>query len=213
MKIVPESLAIVLAGYWNKYLLNPDWVGKNIFQEKSIKVEFALQMELPPRYTAGNVRFMPTSDRVQMFALKHDDETLRRIEDMAIRLVTTLIHTPMSGVGINLSFTEDITVGTLRELFVLPDLASINALGYTIQNTTVVRGLVLDGDIVNMSVQAKEGKVTFDFNFHINVKNAEEVADKIRNRVVEKRDAAIAFMRDVYGLELQALEGGEGDQQ
>lgn len=212
MKIAPDSWSIVLAGYWNKYLLGPEWVAKNVFQEPTLKVEFALQMELPPRYTGEkNVRFVPSTDRVQIVALKYDDDTLRQMEEMARRLSTTLTHTPMAGLGINFGFTEDMDVGTLRTLFNLQDTNNVNSLGYTVQNTRLVRKLILDGNTLNIKVEDQGTKVSFDFNFHFEVKSAVEIADIIVGKTIEKKNVAIRFLREVYGLELEELEGGQID--
>ena len=39
MKIIDGTWSLVTVGKWNKYILNPNWVGKNIFNEEKIRVD------------------------------------------------------------------------------------------------------------------------------------------------------------------------------
>jgi hypothetical protein len=202
MKIVPESCTIVLLGYWNQYLLTPEWAAKNVFKQKEIKVEFALQLEAPPRYTAGDVRLEPRSNRVTFAAIKHDDETLVRMETMALNLVNILEHTPVKAVGLNFGFEDAIEGDPLINLLNLQDNILINKIGCEIENTSITRKLKIDNNIINFKVEAQGARVHFGFNYHFDVKETKEIPDKISGKVVSKKNDAIKYLKDIYGLEL-----------
>lgn len=99
MKVKPGSTTLILVGKWNKYILSPNWLAKNIFKNDNMQVEFSFNLDLPPRFTSDKIRIVATEDNVVFVALTYDEDILSRIEAMVYNLAESLPHTPVSAFG------------------------------------------------------------------------------------------------------------------
>jgi hypothetical protein len=207
MKVNNDFWSIVLVGKWNRFILSPQWVGKNIFEEPGLQVEFALNLELPPRYTSNEkfIRMVPAEDRVIFFPLKQTDECLLEIEKRADKLFELLPHTPMTAFGINFGFIE--TSNTkLYEIFNIVDNGNLGKVGCELKETSISRNFLYGGSNLNLKITLKIDKVSFDFNFHYAVKNASEARDKLKGNIIKGKKAAEGILHSVYELDYDQSE-------
>lgn len=200
MKIKDESCTIVILGKWNREILSPQWVAKNIFDVPTIKVEFALNIGLPPRYETSDIRLIPSREKIIFVALSPSDEILGKMEGMAIKLVDTLQYTPVSAFGTNFCFTETMDKANLHKLFNLSDISNISDFGCVVKTNTIKRELVVKDRVLNLMVTQTGDEISFDFNFNYEVKEANEVSSRIVGASIENKAIAESLLDSVYGL-------------
>lgn len=210
MKEREESFSVVIIGNWNKYILNPSWVAKELFRnEEQLKVEFSLDLDLPNRYTDANVnvRIVPTNKSVTFFALNTDDNNLKLTEEMAKDLLDKLSYTPVTSFGINYGFTEDSSYMGLYELFNFMDKDELAEQEMELEASTIRRSFIIDDKQLNFTVKLQGDKLFFDFNFHYNVSDAVEAKEKLNDALLSNKETAMKILQDVYKLEIETMEG------
>lgn len=208
MKIKKESCTLVLLGHWNQHILSPGWSAKNIFDEPGLRVEIALDLGLPPRYTSeqSRVRMIPTEDNVTFVALQHDDECLQKMENLAYKIVDKLSYTPVKAFGVNFGFIDEAGKNDLLGIFKFSDNELLNSFGCQLTFSSIRRRLIVENRTVNLSISNKGDEVSFDFNFHYGVSGTSEVINKIKGSVVENKKIAENLLRSVYKLDYDNLE-------
>lgn len=203
MKAIQDAWNVVLAGNWNLAIFSPKWLSKNLFGSESITIEFPLVPGLPPRFTAEGVTILPSTDRVMVAPKTLTDEALKRMEDMACKLLNLLPHTPINALGVNLGFLEKEPSEALLQRFVDRDEALLADAGFEILIRTFSRRLVSQGQQLNLSMIIEPKEVKFDLNFHTDVQNAEQAQKSLEDKVLKHRATALQLLERVYGLTLE----------
>lgn len=202
MKPVPDSWSIVLAGMWNVGILHPDWLAKNLFDSTELKIEIPIGPIGLLRVSSGGVRVLTGLDRVQFTPAALDDESLRRTETLARKLLQTLPHTPMTAIGVNFAFREDDPDSALLSHFQDTDASAIVDAGFTLESHAAVRRIKqADGQLVNFKVERHDEAVLFDFNFHSPVGNAGDAVAALDTRILTHRETALRLLSTVYNLD------------
>lgn len=207
MTIQSDSMTLVLAGRWNKYIFTPTWVSENIFQTSEVQVEVAIDnLDAPIRYQYQNIRFTVEPARVIFTSLANEPEVFTSIERIAKHLCELLPQTPAIGYGINIVFVCDPVPSAVNSLLTIPDsrLFSDNLL--TISSQTVVRKLAFDGQVCNLSVAIEGSKAIFSFNFHTEAATASLIASALANKFSENYAKAREIMNHIYNLQLEGYE-------
>ncbi len=209
MKLKEESFTIVIVGNWNRYILSPAWSAKEIFNEPGLQVEIGLDFGLPPRYTSSqsNIRMIPTNDNVTFIALKQDDETLKKMEDIAYRLVDKLSYTPIKAFGINFGFVEDANQNDLLAIFNFADNELLNKFGCQATSNSIVRRLIVENRTLNLNISNKGNEVFFDLNFHYDVAGTSEIMSKVKNSVIKNKSFAENLLKSIYKIDYNKVEG------
>jgi len=206
MKIKDEGCTVVIIGNWNTYILSPQWVAKNIFETDKIQVEFALNLGLPPRYSTAELRLVPTDSRITLFALSYSDTVFADMVNITKKLADKLPYTPVTGFGINFSFTESSDKANLNRLFDFPDTKALSDFGCVIKDNSIRRGLIVDNKVLNLKIGQDGDKISFDLNFHYEVKSASEIGEKIDGAVVANKNIALSLLKSVYDLDYELEE-------
>ncbi|HEX6965881.1 MAG TPA: hypothetical protein VF166_08770 [Gemmatimonadaceae bacterium] len=194
----------MLAGAWNTRLFTPQWLAEHVFQQRELQVEFPDRAGLPYRYIAENVRITPSANQVVLSPLVLTDGALQEAERQAVRILRTLVHTPVSAFGTNFGFAEEAPTADALRLFSLGDSAELATAGYTIESTDIRRRLIYgDGDL-NFTLSLVEGQVRTDFNFHQPVASSAEAARLLDGTVLRNRDRAVALLQDAYNFDITA---------
>lgn len=203
MKIKEESWNIVIAGKWNRYILTPEWVGKNIFEQQELKVEFSMSLPLPPRFTASGVRFYPSTDAVIFAPIQLNDETLSRAETMAAKLITELKHTPITAFGINFGFIDTEPDAGLCALFDTKDKERLSEIGCDVKNNVIIRKVVFENKVLNLSItNDEEGSVVFEFNFHYELDGTTGVENLTGNEFKDNKDRVYRILKNAYNIDV-----------
>lgn len=207
MTFEEDSLSLVIVGKWNLGILTPEWVGSNIFKNNEIEVEFALNsFDDPMRFSHGDIRIVPSNSKVAFFPQKRDDQTLRKVEEMARTLAEILTYTPVNAYGINFSIVEKDPDTFLVGKFNLEDDVAFSDGGFRIKATQLNRSIELENGILNLKVSFQEDQVKFFFNFHYLVSNIKEVSDTVDGKFPECKKIVEKIMGDVYKLQIEGWE-------
>jgi hypothetical protein len=123
---------------------------------------------------------------------------------MATIALRSLPETPLHGVGINFAYEDNHPADHLLSLFNDVDDVELGRLGWSIGERKVTRRLSRRDDVLNLSAILKEGTVTFEFNFHIDVgaPASQAISRLAAGNILKFRDAASEILRDTYNLEM-----------
>ncbi|MBI2354310.1 MAG: hypothetical protein HYV06_04645 [Deltaproteobacteria bacterium] len=203
MKINSNGWTIVLAGNWNRHILSPEWAAKHIFAVEKLKVEFALNIALAPRFSSPDVAMMPSENAVVFMPLQQTDECLLKTEQFVHNLINKLPYTPMSAFGINFSFIENNPDSDLLALFNIKDGQGMNDFGCEVRGSGIIRQLQIEGTTLNLSIGHSEEGISFDFNFHYDVSDAARANELLEGQAVANKVMAYRMLSEIYHLEVE----------
>lgn len=203
MKFVRPDWTMVINGSWNVGIFTPPWVAANAYQLDQIGMEMELGTNSPVlRYNGALTQLIVRTDRLLAGARAESAEAVADMTNVLGRVLDTLSHTPVTGVGINFGFREEAPENDLTMNFTIADNDQLIDLGGVTRRTAIVRNLTLDGGLLRLKEELEEdGNVHFHLNFHFDVSSAAEAADVLRNNAEAKRLRALELMNTVYGLE------------
>jgi hypothetical protein len=208
MKPDLNKWTLVLAGRWNQHILTPAWVGKNIFGTPKIEIETMIGPTVGGvRYTTPNVRLIPSDVNLVVAARRADDETLECMEEVALKLLEFLPHTPLNAYGINFGFRREELGEGLASVFRLSDVGELTSAGASILGTEISRALQFadSKEILNLkfTVERDTGGLVAHLNYHNQVGSAEDARKLLKGSLVDRKKRTLALLRDVYKMEIE----------
>lgn len=206
MRRKPEGWSIVLAGFWNRMIFTPEWVGPpRLFPGVEIEARVALLPVLPLIYLDREVVMEISATRLVFRSRMLEIEaTLLRTEAMAHTVLQALPETPVQAIGVNFGFREEYPPAHLMALFNDADDLELGQEGWGIGERKLTRRLTRGNEVLNLAMALSGQAVDFDFNFHTEVPtNAAALQAVAPGRVLTLRDAALALLVDVYHLQLE----------
>lgn len=208
MKIIKDNISIVIVGNWNIHIFTPEWVASKIFKEEKFFVDVAINIGIPNRYTSETKKVMliPSENNITIRAQDASTECLSNMEEINSNLIAELPVTPIKAFGINFSYIEDKSPD-LASLFNLPDMQRLLDAGFKEDECIIQRSYKLDGSKLNMKISRIKNGTLFDFNFHYDVKSADEVSLKIKGALNTNKAQAETLLKEAYSLVLS--EQGE----
>lgn len=211
MKLDKPSNTLVIVGGWNRHIFTQDWIKRYLFPGE--KEKFTIDMMVAqgfntqfvsPQISSKEVEILFQENRLNFNPVENKNENFDRIQDLALQLAHYLPHTPVTAYGVNFLFTEETASGDLINLIRPRDLEKIEQFGGSLTNEQYTRGLVLNGRILNITIKLEGEKVSFDLNFHFNIRNLVEFKAGISEiSILELKQEAIQFITEIYGLELE----------
>lgn len=210
MRYNEDSCSIVIPGRWNKYILTPEWIGNNIFNEEKLKVEYPINNpDLPTRYVSSeDVVFIPSIHRIT-FLLNSSFSTdiLKKIVAMNQKILKLLSYTPILGLGINFSFQEDVGNFSHLDQFELPDNDKFLDKFFETQVTEIKREFKYDNTTLNFSIANNNTVINFNFNYHYDVLTVKEASDVLNEDIlINCRDKSLNLLETIYDLKLEEEE-------
>jgi hypothetical protein len=209
-----EISGIVLAGYWNRMIFTPEWVGANLFNQEVIETEIALLPIFPVIYRHPLVTLEASGVRLVFRPRRDTARALGMAEQMAVRTLGELPNTPLTGVGVNFSFIEPNSPEALLEFFNFADAPGIAREGWETPERKVIRKLTGEHGTMNLSLAYDGAAVAIEVNFHTEAAGATPAANAaaraaIEGRTAQLKEAALAFLDNIYHLQLEGARGDE----
>jgi len=169
-------------------------------------MEVPMQSVLPFRFTCEEIIVIPHDQQIVIGMKNTSQETLLKAEKIAIRILELLPHTPFNAFGINFGFIEQDPRKELLSIFSLVDNCEIITKDYEIKNTDVKRSLNIDGGTLNLthSFENDKSAVKIHFNYHYETESASAACSIMRSKVNTCFEHATTFLKNVYGLEIDA---------
>lgn len=208
MKFVPETgFNILIVGRWNPSIFSPPWIRKNIVDDQT---EVALAMAIsdpaaPPRLSFSTTLLFPNRQLLDFRATELTLEAFQATGEVASKIVGLLPHTPISAIGINFRFLEEINAEKVASVFQFNDAAKIPHNKYPLDVSTITRSFLMpDGDNLNLSLTLQGERAQADFNFHTETMDVPTIQKKISKENLALRfEEARNFMQTTYDLTLE----------
>ncbi len=208
MILKSDYSTIVIVGIWNKGIFNLEWVSKFLLpKEKKLNVEFLLNtkdssFDGSPRISSNKIRIFVIGNKLNFVPLNTHNETFELIQELTMKIADYLPHTPVTALGVNFLFENDIS-DSLIQILNINDTEKLIEFGASIKNTQHKHSMNIEGRSINLSISSNNSKIKFDFNFHFDISNLIELKEKINsNGILELKKIALNVMKDVYNLEL-----------
>lgn len=213
MRLDIPSTALVIVGGWNIHIFTAEWVKRYLLprEKEDLKVEYHAQPLLgldtqfiSPRISSDEVRISLLGSKLFFAPVRDEDRILDHLQELAVQLADYLPHTPVTGYGVNVAFTEEVINKDLVDSIRPSDTRDIEEFGVSITDEQYKRSLVLDGNVLNLTVEITADRVGLRFNFHTDIQNLVEFKSIITaNPIRASKKKAIDFIAKIYGLELE----------
>ncbi|MEO9524292.1 hypothetical protein [Marinobacter alexandrii] len=146
----------------------------------------------------SNVRFIPRAQT---------REGLNHCRNVALKMLRTLNHTPVSAFGINFQFQGEDggSEAIWRKLGASELLEEKPDLGISLGSLSVNKQFVVgDQATLNHQVAAKtDGAATFDFNYHHTCDDVSSILDALQRELIDQYyETTKSFIRSYYDVEL-----------
>jgi hypothetical protein len=201
MKAKPDKWTVVVAGSWNVRVFSPDWIGKNLTEERPISVEVSLSQPANlMRFIVGGLTIVPVEDRLIVGVQDPTIALMAKAEAVALKAVKLLPHTPIAAVGLNFGFEDEALNEKLSRLFRIADMGDLSDFDCDIKQTTIARTLTVHGETLNVNHTAShgDGRVEVHLNFHQEITSTEAATQVLQGRAKKCYDLAIRFLEHVY---------------
>jgi len=212
MRLVPNSASIVIAGIWNPAILSPPWLLRLIHEvpvgeNRPVLLEQPLVAAgQPPHYTIDGIKYSPARNQlvIQPASDTPTREELARTQEMSLRILRQLPHTPIIGIGFNFSFMEENPTQTQLAVFTsVSDLAEHCDFEFETRKTGIVSTIQFDNRTLNLLRTNEGGQLLIQFNYHYELGSGQEAATKLETPLfVENFDYSRRILNSVYGVEL-----------
>ena len=200
VKPIIDNWTLVVVGDWNTRIFTPDWVGAKLFEADDLTTEVSLTPgQSMVRFTHAGVRIIPQDDRLVIGVQDIASDTLSRAEEVGVRLLSLLPHTPVTAYGVNFGFLEARPRTALTAVFRASDHKRISEM-YEIGRIELTRTLGLDEGVLNLKHVFDDPTVELHFNFHHQSPEAGLAAEGLRGRVQEYRAVAYRILEEAYAL-------------
>lgn len=202
MQTKEDSISVVLVGKWNKFILTPEWIAKNLYESNpNFKIEFSINLDFPFRYKTKDVTFAFAPDKVSLISSTDSNIVLQELERLAIKLCTTLVHTPIFAIGVNFGYSEKTDKENLFPLFDSDNKQKLVANGWSIKDTQIKNQLSKDDILLNLAVSlTQENNIDFDFNFHFNLSPELQPEKVLSGTILTLRDRSLDVLEHIYGI-------------
>ena len=167
MKLLENSLSIVIVGYWNKYYMRPDWIATNIFEsdEMNVGVE-ERDGEFFPSYKNNNIIVKPKGNRVELSAINTSDETIDNLSKYANNWLDKAITPELKAYGLNVIFVDDDSTILANVFDSIIDTTKLIGMGYTANIISIKRKLLKHDHEINLTYEPHKSSVYIKFNEH-----------------------------------------------
>ncbi|MEE8329509.1 MAG: hypothetical protein V3R54_06225 [Thermodesulfovibrionia bacterium] len=182
---IKDNANIVLRGSWNLSILNPTWFAKE-FPELNIGKEIAVEMELNTqalRFTVQNIIINPNLDRLIFFSTTDDAKNYESVEKLAVDTVKKLPHTPIRGIGHNISYIVDgnFELFESEELDKHEEFYKAAAKTIALNSQEIKHSLAYENFMLNLTYNINRQKNFVSFNFHYEVKSSEKIEEYLKD--------------------------------
>lgn len=202
LKPVAAGHSIVVNGAWNNRIFTPPWIEKTF---STPEIEIALSpsnVTFPLRLKFDGIYLQPGADRIVITPVELSDGSLVRMQGIAIRLLETLSHTPISGTGVNLRYIAGEPTTKMVRVFSTSDKNAISDANGVISNESVRRLIKgLDAEFFLSLEQKTGGQVAFELNFHKDTQTTTEAIDHLMFGLTNFQTLGREFLNRVYVLE------------
>ena len=203
MKLNLRRPTLVITGLWNPAIFQPAWVAVTLLNVPSgAEINFVEVIEAPGKVTHyfGDIGICVPPGRLELFVNVRADEKWTELENLALKILATLPHTPIQGFGINFRFEDD-----------NPDPAVVDKLWthegletrFEIVASSMRNRLKFEDCELLLVREISDGSFSVDFNFHHAEMSLDKLTEILPGAIVNRLNRATVLMLDVYNIEIE----------
>jgi len=198
MQLLGDFNAIVISGLWNIYIFNKDWVAKNLFPKKELKIEIPLNHNASQRVSTDNIRVFVVGNKLNISPINIQDSVFNDIQEISFKIADYLPHTPVTAFGVNFLYEED-KKKIINDILILSDKENINNCGYKLKSTSFRHSFDIEESILNLTISSVANKIQFNFNFHYNINTLIDMKDKLSSHsIISLKILSKKILNDIY---------------
>lgn len=209
MRPVEESFSIVIVGSWNHRIFSENWVAEHLAENAGSKVSLAFPIgdpNAPNRLEFEEILMFASPGNVRLTPRSQTLAGLNHCQAVAIKILQTLSHTPVSAFGINFRFQQEEGVEAIWEkVGAAPLLEDKPDLGMALTGIAITKQFeVSERAQLNHKISSPiDGAATFDFNYHHGNEDASSVLDVLKTGLVDEYyQTTKSVIRSYYDVEL-----------
>jgi hypothetical protein len=202
MKLNVSRPALVITGLWNPAIFQPPWLAATIFKVPSGEPINFFEVVEPGKVTHyfGELGISVPPARLELSVNTRSEAKWAELEDLALKLLETLPHTPIQGLGINFRFEDT-----------QPDPAVIDKLWtgegletqFEVASTIIRSVLKFDDCDLNLAREIVDGNFNVDFNFHHSEMTVEKAKKVLPGSLVKGFNSSKDLLAQVYETEVE----------
>lgn len=207
MVLAENGISIVLAGYWNPSIFQPNWLAREVFdfpanEEMKVQMEVPNRPGYPMRFTIQDITIEPDKNRITLYSNSLDEDILKKMEACAINIVSKLKYTPFSALGINFTFFEEGPPTSISNNFDYKD-DPINMIEESpeLVSRGHVTSMKYNNGVLNFSRSLRESKLAFKFNFHHESDTCDAAKLALNDSIIRSKNFATKIIK-AYGLSI-----------
>jgi len=202
-----ERWSIILLGFWNPMIFTPQWLKDRLTSAEKIFIEIAVNNPLlSQRFGFDDIFLLVQANKLSLSPQNIQEATLNRLQAISTQILTALPETPLQAIGINFQFIEKEPTTSLLKLFDIADTSALADEGFLIKTTAIQRRLLIEDKIINLTAQLTESDhVEISFNFHRDIKDANEAKSFLDEGIINLKSKAIKILQSVYAIELDSI--------
>jgi len=204
MKLDLRNATLIVLGAWNPAIFQPAWTARYLYEkpegERVSASEVTVLTPAGPKRIIfiDDVGLSSSTDRVEIFLNADNDTTRSLAENVAIRLLSVLPHTPLGGFGVNYHYIEPDPDAELLDKFLTSEKINEH---YKILKKSFSSALEMpDGVKLNLARHVSESEVIIDFNYHYERINRETFPATIEGMLKGHLDSSLATLEKLYDL-------------
>jgi len=204
---------VVIQGFWNPAVLQPPWVAVNLFEYPSgeaIQISIARSQSKVSKevFIIDGIGFYVDNSRVEIYLTNYSENLINKAEEIVLKLLNTLSHTPLGGYGINFIFTEDNIEESLVDAMSTNE--SINS-HYQIIQQVFSTHIKFPDCILKLTRTISDENVTFDFNYHHEALDLDNKETLFKGAINKYLKVSKKLFLDVYSINEIVLETGQNN--
>ena len=204
MKLDLRRPTLVITGAWNPPIFQPPWAAKHLFgvpEGDQIRVNQMIRVgpsePLAVSYI-DDVGYRVAQSRVEIYVNAMERRFIRNCEEVCVRLLESLPHTPIRAFGVNFFFVEDDPSDLLLDSLQVTDSLAEE---YQILSQELKASIPIDNDCeLNLTRQPSGSSVVFNFNFHHENFSELNRVDTVTGSVDKYFGMALELLRNTYSL-------------
>jgi len=201
-----QAPVVVLVADINPAIFSFEWTLQHLF-ERTPTDEISVtdivvqsdQMTLQLRFVDG-VALNVDDGRIEFFMLNSDPATMANVENVILKILTVLPHTPFKAIGCNLSFIDDNPSDKIAGFFDTPEdleshgVLNMRSLGVQLQLDKIA-------DVLNFSRYLTDDNVRYSFNFHRSEADVNNYPDAVNGFIGSSITYSMELLKSHYGYE------------
>jgi hypothetical protein len=210
MKPVKDKWTIIIPGFWNRMIFTGSWVGQKLFGAEELDIRVPFMPRAPIVYIHKDIVLGISEESLFVNSKTATLASMEEAESIACKILTELPHTPISAIGVNFAYEESAPPGHILSLFNIADEAEIDAIGWGLSNTTIVRKLTREGKTLNLILSYENGPVSIHGNFHCDVTDAITAKTAIQGQTRPLHDLLLSILTTAYKLTIDEEDEDAG---